>query len=116
MWSSRNGRDWRLDATFDETATGLAVTSDGRRVVVIITVGDCASECEVEIWHSDDGQTGWERTPQELPVGEPNLTYAADSFIPTGTIEDRDDPNEVPTCSPRPTASTGPNSSRPIST
>lgn len=93
VWSSRNGRDWTLDATFDESARGLAIGSDGRRVVVVISVGDCASECEIEIWHSDDGRTGWERTPQALPVAEPKLTYAADRFILTGTIEDRDDPN-----------------------
>lgn len=94
VWSSRNGRDWRLDATFDETARGLAVGSDGRRVVVVITVGDCATECEVEIWRSDDGRTGWERTPQVLPVGDPKVTYAGDSFILTGTIEDPDSPDE----------------------
>ena len=94
VWSSRNGRDWRLERTLNQTARGLAIGSDGRRVVVAVSVGDCASECAVEIWRSDDGRTGWERTPQVLPVGEPRLTYAAESFILTGTIEDRDDPDE----------------------
>ena len=90
VWSSRDGLDWRLDATLGEESAGLDVASDGRRVVVIDE--QCADDCRVRILVSDDGRTGWTPAPQVLPVGDPLVTYAADTYIVTTSIEDRDDP------------------------
>jgi hypothetical protein len=90
VWSSRDGRDWSLDATLGEESAGLDVASDGRRVVVVDE--QCAEACQVRILISEDGRTGWTPAPQVLPVGDPLVTYAADTYIVTASIEDRDDP------------------------
>jgi hypothetical protein len=93
VWSSRDGRDWRLDApTFSEDTAGLDVASDGRRVVVVIVDEQCAGACQVRILISDDGKTGWTPAPEVLPAGDPLVTYAADTYIVTTSIWDRDDP------------------------
>ncbi len=88
VWSSSDGRNWRLDATLGTNA-GADVASDGRRVIVVDE--HCAEECELHIWISDEGRTGWTRAPQVLQVGEPRLTYAAGTFILTGEIDAGDD-------------------------
>jgi hypothetical protein len=90
VWSSRDGRDWTLDATLSEDAAGLDVASDGRRVVVVIVDEQCAEACQVRILISDDGRTGWTPAPQTLPVGDPLVTYAADTYIVTTGIGHRD--------------------------
>ena len=93
VWSSRNGRDWSLDApTLSKDTAGLDVASDGRRVVVVIADEQCADACQVRILISDDGRTGWTPAPQVLPAGDPLVTYAADTYIMTIDIWDRDDP------------------------
>lgn len=92
VWSSRDGRDWRLDATLSEDAAGLDVASDGRQVVVVLVDEQCAETCQGRILISDDGRTGWTPAPQILPVGDPVVTYAADTYIVTTYIWDRDDP------------------------
>lgn len=88
VWSSSDGRDWSLDATFGPSA-GVDVASDGRRVIVVDE--QCAEECEFRIWISADGRTGWKRAPQVLQVEEPWVTYAAGTFIVAGEKDGGDD-------------------------
>ncbi len=92
VWSSRNGRDWRLEATLGEFTTGLAVGTDGRRIVVVDE--HCEEACELRIWVSEDGRSGWTQSPQLLPVEEPHVTYAGAKFVLTGMIEANDDPEQ----------------------
>lgn len=91
VWSSRDGRDWSLDASFGESQ-GVGVASDGRRVVVVDE--PCGEDCGTRIWVSEDGRTGWTQSPQVLPIGEPRLTFAADTFILTGEIDAGDDADQ----------------------
>ncbi|NJD27993.1 MAG: hypothetical protein FIA92_06805 [Chloroflexi bacterium] len=90
VWSSSDGRDWTLDASFGASA-GVGVASDGRRVMVVDE--QCAADCEFRIWISEDGRTGWTRSPQVLGVGEPWVAYAAGTFIVAGEIDGGDDAN-----------------------
>jgi hypothetical protein len=90
VWSSRNGRDWRLDATLSGDTAGLDVASDGRQVVVVIVDEQCADACHARILSSDDGRTGWTSAPQVLPAGDPLVTYAADTYIVTTNIWELD--------------------------
>lgn len=92
VWSSTNGRDWTLDATLGETSRASAVGSDGRRVVVVDE--QCAEECQLGIWVSEDGRTGWTRAPQQLPVNEAYVTFAAGLFILSASIENNDVPGQ----------------------
>lgn len=90
VWTSTNGRDWTRDATLGETSTASAVGSDGRRVVV--TDGQCLDECQLGIWVSEDGRTGWTRAPEQFPVTDAYVTFAAGTFILAGLIESLRDP------------------------
>jgi hypothetical protein len=90
VWSSKDGRDWRLETTLGEHTRAYAVASDGRRVIV---AGELWPDgYELTTWVSDVRRKGWVLAPRVIPVGGPQLTYAADRFILTGIIEDRDDP------------------------
>jgi len=94
VWSSRNGRDWKLDATLGDSSTGLAIGSDGRRVVVVVVDEQCQVGCLLDIWVSDDGLTGWTRATERFPVSEPYVTFAGGKFILSASIEDNDDPGQ----------------------
>ena len=94
VWSSRNGRDWTLDATLGENSTGLAIGSDGRRVVAVVVDEDCEAECRLGIWVSENGRTGWTPAPQLFHVSEPYVTFAGGRFILSASIEDNDDPGQ----------------------
>jgi hypothetical protein len=56
----------------------------------VIVDEQCAEACQVRILISDDGRTGWTPAPQTLPVGDPLVTYAADTYIVTTGIGHRD--------------------------
>jgi hypothetical protein len=92
VWSSTDGSDWALDATLGDTSTASAVGSDGRRVVVVDQ--QCAEDCQLGVWVSDDGRTGWTRAPQAFLVSEPYVTFAAGMFILSASIENNDVPGQ----------------------
>jgi len=85
-----------------ERSAGLAIGSDGRRVVAVDR--QCEGECQLRVSVSDDDRTGWTRAPQLLPVNEPYATFTAGKFILSGSIEDNDGPGHASTSTRRPTA------------
>jgi hypothetical protein len=91
VWSSSDGRRWRLEATLGPDG-GADFASDGRRMVI---AGDqCEGECRIRVVTSADGRTDWRPMPAVFPAADPLVTYAAETFIVAGFIEPNDDPQQ----------------------
>jgi hypothetical protein len=85
VWSSADGRAWRLEAALDlpesDYGVDVDVATDGRRLVV---VAGCGLGCPTTVWSSDDGRTGWTKAATTLDVGRPQVAFAGGRFVVIG--------------------------------